>query len=198
MTRRKKPTLFLDRIRAQRRVKDHDTLDIVVFGVLLVKHRIGDVRDIVPSVALSRDVDLSTMEVEGVDKILEESQELLCDVFLRCCIRRSLRKAGSNGPDEKRQFIVVFSQGTFCAHCSTQTMFVKLTQVYGFLTGLKVPYCHRKGPFSWSNPSSELHPGPPLSQIVISSPAKGLSDGKNQKYSCLSSLGSSEMGRRPA
>lgn len=32
--------------------------------------------------------------------------------------------------------------------CSTQMTFVRVCQLQGFLTGLKVPYCQRKGPFS--------------------------------------------------
>lgn len=65
--------------------------------------------------------------------------------------------------------------------CSTHTMLVRLTQVHSFLNGLKVPYCHKKGPFSWSKPSSELQPGPPFNQMVISSLAAGFVEGKNQK-----------------
>lgn len=81
---------------------------------------------------------------------------------------------------------------------SKTTYFVKLTHVHGFFTGAKVPYCHRKGPFSCSKPSRELHPGPPLSQMVISSLASGFEEGKNQKYSCRVSFDAEEMGRRPA
>lgn len=61
-----------------------------------------------------------------------------------------------------------------------------------------MPDCQRKGPFSCKRPSSELHPGPPFSQIVIceinqrkvrvedvtfhtSLLACGLLEGKNQK-----------------
>ncbi len=77
-------------------------------------------------------------------------------------------------------------------------MLVRLTQVYGFLTGAKVPYCQRKGPFSWRSPSKELQPGPPLSQMVISSLANGFCDGKNQKYNSRVSFEAEEMGRRPA
>lgn len=43
-----------------------------------------------------------------------------------------------------------------------------------------------------------LQPGPPLSQIVISSLASGLDDGKNQKYNSRVSFEAEEMGRRPA
>lgn len=48
-------------------------------------------------------------------------------------------------------------------------MFVRFTHEYGFSTGAYMPGCHRNLPFSWKNPSRELQPGPPLSQIVISS-----------------------------
>ena len=53
-------------------------------------------------------------------------------------------------------------------------------------------------PFSCSRPSMELQPGPPLSHIVISLLAFGLSDGKYQKNSWFSSLSSLVIGRVPA
>ena len=107
--------------------------------------------------------------------------------------------------------------------CSTQTILVKLTQVYGFCTGANVPASHVKGPFSVKRPDRELQPGPPLNHMVISSEALGLLDGKNlqvvhklrlvhmpgaiiaanprrayQKNSCRVSFFADEMGRRPA
>lgn len=39
----------------------------------------------------------------------------------------------------------------------------RLTHEYGFSTGANVPGRHVKRPFSWKKPSSEEHPGPPLS-----------------------------------
>ena len=61
-----------------------------------------------------------------------------------------------------------------------------------------VPYCHKKGPFSCRRPSSDEQPGPPFSQMVISSSAAGLVDGKNQKYNFRSSVFLSEIGNKPA
>ena len=58
-------------------------------------------------------------------------------------------------------------------------MLVKLTHVYGFCTGALVPASHVKGPFSVRRPLSELHPGPPLNQMVTSSAARGFEEGKN-------------------
>lgn len=54
------------------------------------------------------------------------------------------------------------------------------------------------GPFSCRKPSRDEQPGPPLSQIVISSLASGFSEGKNQKYSSEVSFFLSLIGRRPA
>lgn len=68
---------------------------------------------------------------------------------------------------------------------------------HAFGTGLYVPYCHLKGPFSWMKPterinivgvmvemiripSREEHPGPPLNQMTTSSLPAGLTVGKNQ------------------
>ena len=82
--------------------------------------------------------------------------------------------------------------------CSTHTMFVRFVHDHGLGTGFSVPYCQRKGPFSCSSPSRELQPGPPFSQIVISSEATGFSDGKNQKYSSWVSFRAWEIGSKPA
>ena len=56
----------------------------------------------------------------------------------------------------------------------------------------------RSIPFSWRNPSNELQPGPPLSQIAISFVASGFCEGKNQNHSWFSSVAFGLMGRRPA
>jgi hypothetical protein len=43
--------------------------------------------------------------------------------------------------------------------CSIQTTLVRRFHAHGFDTGLYVPYCHVKGPFSWSRPSRDEQPG---------------------------------------
>jgi len=77
-------------------------------------------------------------------------------------------------------------------------MLVKLAQVYGFSTGAAVPACQLIGPFSCQKPSMDEQPGPPLSQMVISSslvsaPILGL---KKKKSSPAEALAVS-MGIRP-
>lgn len=108
-----------------------------------------------------------------------------------------------------------------CIYSPTHTTFVRFTHVHGFYaqvsieyisrdsrevegkeskptgTGLKVPYCHKKGPFSCNKPSKLESPGPPFSQMVISSDANGLLEGKNQKNS-EPDAGDLDIGRRPA
>ena len=77
-------------------------------------------------------------------------------------------------------------------------MLVKLVQAYGFLIGAYVPDCHKNGPFSWNNPSRDEQPGPPFSQIAISSDARGFSEGKNQNHSRLKLAGFESMDKVPA
>ena len=50
----------------------------------------------------------------------------------------------------------------------TQSMLVIFDHANQFLSGWRVPGFHVNGPFSWKKPRRELHPGPPLSQIVTS------------------------------
>lgn len=88
----------------------------------------------------------------------------------------------------------MFQQITYQA---CRYLFYVSKELFGFFRN-HLPYCHNTGPFSWKKPSSEEHPGPPLSQMVISSVAFTLEDGKNQKYSSLVSFAFSEMGKRPA
>jgi hypothetical protein len=57
----------------------------------------------------------------------------------------------------------------------------------GFRTGLWVPFCHRKGPFSWRRPANDEQPGPPFSQITISLVGALFVVGKNQKKRLLCS-----------
>lgn len=58
-------------------------------------------------------------------------------------------------------------------------MLVRFVHEYGFLVGKRVPSCQVKGPFSVKRAESELHPGPPVSQIVVLLVASGLVLGKN-------------------
>lgn len=76
-----------------------------------------------------------------------------------------------------------------------QSMLVKFTQEYAFSIGAYVPGCQRNRPFSWKKPSRELQPGPPFSQMVISSTGLPMV-GWKMKKSCLD-LSSISIGTRP-
>ena len=82
--------------------------------------------------------------------------------------------------------------------CSTHSIFAARFHANLLGTGLNVPGCQRNGPFSCSRPSSELQPGPPLSQMTSSSVAAlARVLGKNQKKSSRVSPSSPEMGSNP-
>lgn len=57
-------------------VVDHGRFDIVVGCVVGVKHVTCDVGDVIAGIGLSRNVDLSPVQGEGVDEVLEETHEL--------------------------------------------------------------------------------------------------------------------------
>ncbi len=61
-----------------------------------------------------------------------------------------------------------------------------------------MPASHVNGPFSVRRPLKELHPGPPLNHMAISSFAAALLEGKNQKKSSRVSLEACEIGSKPA
>lgn len=64
------------------RVVDLNTFDVVVLGVVLVKHGIGDIRNILPCVGLASDVDFVSSQTESVHEVLPKGQELVGDVGL--------------------------------------------------------------------------------------------------------------------
>lgn len=77
--------MLLDNIVARARIVEHDRFDAVVGRVALVVHGIRNVRYIVASVGLARDVDLAVVEREGVNKVLPEPEKLIGDFdFVRC------------------------------------------------------------------------------------------------------------------
>ena len=74
------PTLRLDSLCAGARVIDHDPLDAIVFGVMLIQHGIRDVWNIVTSVTLASNVDLFVVQGKGIKEIFEESQKLFSNI----------------------------------------------------------------------------------------------------------------------
>lgn len=89
-------TLFLNGIRACAGIVDHDSLDVIVGGIVGIQHCIGYIWDIVSCVAFTRDEDLSTLQSEGVHEVLEKSKELRCNFFFIGCRCIALREASAN------------------------------------------------------------------------------------------------------
>ena len=143
---------------------------------------------VVPSVTLTREIQVPAGHIEGLGELLVEPGKLLAQFNFIGDIRCSLREAYSN-----RLFDLSPSKQDCISSCLhkqlagslekwlTQIIFVKLTHVYGFCTGCSVPASHVNGPFSVKSPESDEHPGPPLNQMAISSFGSGLVVGKNQK-----------------
>jgi hypothetical protein len=63
-------------------VVEHHTLSVVVGGIVLVNHGVGDVGYVASSIRFSSDVDLAVLQTESLDKVLEEAKELLCGLLL--------------------------------------------------------------------------------------------------------------------
>lgn len=63
-------------------VIDHGALHIVELLVLLVQHGICNVGNVAAGIRFSRNVDLTVIKTKGVDEVLEEAQELFCNLFL--------------------------------------------------------------------------------------------------------------------
>lgn len=61
---------------------NHGGFDVEVFLVLGLQHLVGNVRHVHPGVRLAGDVHLTTLQVEGVHKVLPESHKLMCDIEL--------------------------------------------------------------------------------------------------------------------
>ena len=64
------------------RVVDLHTLDVVVICVVSVQHSRRDVRVVLSSIRLASNVDLTTVEIKGIDKVLPETHKVTRDVDL--------------------------------------------------------------------------------------------------------------------
>lgn len=77
-----------DRILGNARVVDLNTLDIVIFRVILIQHVACDVRDVLSGIGLSRQVDLPAGQVEGGHEVLPEARKVSAYVDLICDVGR--------------------------------------------------------------------------------------------------------------
>ncbi len=77
-------------------IVDHYALCVEVGGVILVQHGIGNVRHVATGIRLASNVNLAVLQTEGVDKVLEETKELLGNLVFVGGSRCTLRKASAN------------------------------------------------------------------------------------------------------
>lgn len=68
--------ILLHDVVGQGGVVDHDAVDSVVCGVILVEHGVGDVGDVVSSIRFTNNEDLAVVQTKGIDKVLPEAKKL--------------------------------------------------------------------------------------------------------------------------
>lgn len=80
---------------------DLNAFHIVVVGVVLLQHIVGNVWDVLSGIGLSSDVDIGAGHVECGDEVLPESSKISRDLIfagdVSRCIVTVWREAGSNG-----------------------------------------------------------------------------------------------------
>lgn len=74
-----------------------DGAQVVVGGVVRVQESVCKIWDIIACVRFTSNVDRVSLHSECVDKVLEETHELSCDVFLAGCGHVALSEAGAYG-----------------------------------------------------------------------------------------------------
>lgn len=70
---------------------------VEVVGIVGVQHATGNVGNVHASVGLSNDIHLVAGQVEGVDEVLPELHELVCDIDLILRSRGALGEARADG-----------------------------------------------------------------------------------------------------
>lgn len=78
-------------------VVDHDGLDIVVVGAVLLQHGIGDVGNIASSIRLASDVDLLASQAKGLHEVLPEAKEFGGSFFLASSFGCAQREPSADG-----------------------------------------------------------------------------------------------------
>lgn len=76
-----------------RRVINLNALDIEVLGVLRIQHTTGDVWNILPSITLTKYVNLVSLHGERVNEVLPEAHEIVRHINLVCDVFRSSTEA---------------------------------------------------------------------------------------------------------
>jgi hypothetical protein len=157
------------------------TGQIKVRLVILVQHRSRDVGNVSSGIALPCNVDLEVADPKGRLEVLEKSNKILRNLFFRAGSWGALRKSSADWllhPAHGKYRTYIILKFTY------QSMLVMLTQECSFRIGAEDPGYQTNRPFSSKKPSRDEHPGPPFSQMVISSTASPMV-GWNIKKSSL-------------
>lgn len=103
------PTIYQHFVITDTRIVDLNTLDVVIFGIIRFQHGIGNVsvsvlelaneqkktrisiRDVLASIALSRNVNISTFHIKRLHKVLPEAHKLSRNIALVVDLSRSTR-----------------------------------------------------------------------------------------------------------
>lgn len=179
------------------RVIDHGASNIKVLRIVLIEKVTADVRNVHASITLASNINLPVLQPKSANKATTRVSNNPFPNIQNSKTHFFQNPANCSATSSSLVAVGIPLLNPVPTGCSTQTTFVRLFHAQSFLTGLKVPYCQMKGPFSWRRPSRELHPGPPFNQIRISSLASTLAEGKNQKYNSLAFFWF-EMGIKPA
>ena len=97
MHARTKLTIYHHGILIDGRIVDLDTFQVVMSGLISIQHPGCYVRDVLPGIALSSDVDFVALHVECFDEVLPKVIELVGYVNLILNCGRSWREARSRG-----------------------------------------------------------------------------------------------------
>lgn len=78
-------------------VCDHHALEVVVLGVVLLNEMVADVRDVETCIRLASEVDLLSVQVKGVDEVVEEASKHARDIILILLGDLANGEASANG-----------------------------------------------------------------------------------------------------
>lgn len=135
---------------------------------MLIQHGGADIRHVSPSVRFTGNKYLVVTDTEDVLEVLEPFDKVLCSLFLCGGFGGTRREASAYRLLHPKRFRLV-SREIRWAWDTYQSMLVRFTHEYGLRAGCRVPDFQVQRPFSCNHPPRELQPGPPLSQIVMSS-----------------------------
>jgi len=90
-------TLFLKRVITEDGVVDCHTGKVVVNRIVRIDEGVRNIGDVEAAVALTGQVNLAVLNLEGIDKALVEANEFLAKLDFVCDVGNTLRKADADG-----------------------------------------------------------------------------------------------------